>query len=302
MRTFRVTAGTVALLLTASAASAQVVDQKGLTLEAARRVIAAAVAEATRNDVGGAIAVVDAGGHLVALERRDGTFAAGAEISTGKARTAALFKKPTSFFEDVINNGRIAMAALPSLPDFTPLQGGVPIVIDGQVIGAVGVSGAASAKQDEEIAIIAAAAVEPTMAGTAMKAVTSATPTATYFDHDAVAAAFAKGEPLLEVPGYKVHASRRDGPGMAEVHLWETDVVYVAEGKATLVTGGTTLDAKETEPGQIRGSSIEGGEAHPLAKGDVIVIPSGVPHWFKEVEAPFLYFVVKPIAPKGDVS
>jgi uncharacterized protein GlcG (DUF336 family)/mannose-6-phosphate isomerase-like protein (cupin superfamily) len=298
MRKFMSTAGALCLLLTAASASAQVVDQKGLTLEAARQVITAAVAEARRNNAGGAIAVVDAGGYLVALERLDGTFTASAEISTGKARTAALFNKPTSFFEDVINKGRTAMAALPSLPDFTPLQGGVPIVVDGQVIGAVGVSGAASAKQDEEIATIAAAAVEPTMAG----ASPAAAVTAAYLDHDTVAAAFAKGQPLLEVPGYKVHASRRDGPGMAEVHLWETDVVYVVDGAATLVTGGTTVGAKETEPGQIRGVSIEGGEAHQLVKGDVIVIPNGVPHWFKEVQAPFLYFVVKPIAPKRDVS
>ncbi len=302
MHRFTSIAGALAFLLSAASASAQVVEQKGLTLEAARQVIAAAVAEAGRNHAGGAIAVVDAGGYLVALERLDDTFAAGAEISTGKARTAALFKKPTSFFEDVINKGRTAMAALPSLPDFTPLQGGVPIVVDGQVIGAVGVSGAASAKQDEEIATIAAAAVEPTMMGMGMRTAAAATPLTSYFDHDAVAAAFAKGEPLLELPGYKVNPSRRDGPGMAEVHLWETDVVYVVDGAATLVTGGTTIDPQETEPGQIRGAAIEGGETHQLAKGDVIVIPNGVPHWFKEVQAPFLYFVVKPIAPKGDVS
>jgi pyruvate/2-oxoglutarate dehydrogenase complex dihydrolipoamide dehydrogenase (E3) component len=70
----------------------------------------------------------------------------------------------------------------------------------------------------------------------------------------------------------------------------------------TLVTGGTTVDPKETEPGQIRGTAIEGGESHELAAGDVVVIPNGVPHWFKEVRAPLLYFVVKPIAPRGDVS
>ena len=149
MRTGMSIAGALAFLLTAGAASAQVVDQKGLTLEAAKRVIATAVAEARRNKVGGAIAVVDAGGHVVALERLDGTFAAGAEISIGKARTAALFRRPTSFFENVINQGRTAMAALPSLPDFTPLQGGVPIVVDGQVIGAVGVSGAVGGDKDE---------------------------------------------------------------------------------------------------------------------------------------------------------
>jgi glc operon protein GlcG len=291
-------AGAVALLLTAGA-HAQVVDQKGLTLEAAKRVIATAVAEARRNNAGGAIAVVDAGGHVVALERLDGTFPAGADISVGKARTAALFKKPTSFFEDVINRGRTAMAGLPSQPDFTPLMGGVPIVIDGQVIGAVGVSGAASAKQDDQIATLAAAAVEPTSPGMTPKPAAAVS----YFDHDKVKAAFAKGgEPLLKLPGYKVNPSRRDTPGQAEVHLWETDIVYVVEGAATLVTGGTTVDPKETEPGQIRGTSIEGGETHELAPGDVIVIPSGVPHWFKEVQAPFLYFVVKPISPKGDVS
>jgi glc operon protein GlcG len=299
MRKLMSIAGAFLFLLTAAGASAQVVEQKGLTLEAARRVIAAAVAEAKRNNAGGAIAVVDAGGHVVALERLDGTFAAGAEISIGKARTAALFRRPTSFFENVINQGRTAMAALPSLPDFTPLQGGVPIMAGDQVIGAVGVSGAASAKQDEEIAILAAAAVEPTMAG-AMPAAAPAT--TTYYDHDVVGAAFAKGEPLLEVPGYKVHASRRDAPGLAEVHLWETDVIYVLDGQATFVTGGTVVEPEATEPGQVRGTVIEGGTEHHLSKGDVIVVPNNQPHWFKEVSAPLLYFVVKPIAAKGDLS
>jgi glc operon protein GlcG len=295
-------AGALAFLLTAASASAQVVEQNALTLEAAKRVIAAAVAEARRNDVGGAIAVVDVGGHVIALERLDGTFAASADISIGKARTAALFRRPTSFFEEAINGGRTAMAALPSLPDFTPLQGGVPIMAGDEVIGAVGISGAASAKQDEEIATIAAAAVEPTKADMGMKAAASAASATTYLDHAAVANAFAKGQPLLEVPGYKVHASRRDAPGMAEVHLWETDVVYVVDGAATLVTGGTLVEPRATEPGQIRGPGITGGTEHHLTKGDVIVVPNNEPHWFKEVRAPFLYFVVKPIAPKGDVS
>ena len=299
MHSFMSIAGALALLLTAAGASAQVVEQKGLTLEAARRVIAAAVAEARRNEVGGAIAVVDAGGHVVALERLDGTFAASSDISIGKARTAALFRRPTSFFEDVINQGRTAMAALPSLPDFTPLQGGVPIVAEGQVIGAIGISGAASAKQDEEIAVLAAAAVEPSMAGAPSA---SGAMTTTYLDRDMVAAAFAKGQPLLEVPGYKVHVSRREAPGVAEVHLWETDVIYVLDGEAVFVTGGTVIEPQASEPGQVRGPAIEGGTEHHLAKGDVIVVPNNEPHWFKEVTAPFLYFVVKPIAPKGDVS
>jgi glc operon protein GlcG len=133
-----------------SIGSAQTMQKKGLTLDGAKKVIAAAVAEAkSKNAPGGAIAVVDEGGNLIAVERLDNTFAAGANISIGKARTAVLFKRPTKFFEDVINKGRTAMTAL---NDFTPLQGGIPIIVDGQIIGAVGASGAASAQQDEELA------------------------------------------------------------------------------------------------------------------------------------------------------
>ena len=140
----------------------QTMERKGMTLEGAKKVIAAAVAEArSKNAPGGAIAVVDEGGNLVAVERLDNTFAAGANISIGKARTAVLFKRPTKFFEDVINKGRTAMA---TLNDFTPLQGGIPIVVDGQVIGGVGVSGAASAQQDEELAIAGANALARTSA------------------------------------------------------------------------------------------------------------------------------------------
>jgi glc operon protein GlcG len=94
----------------------------------------------------------------MALERLDGTFAAGANISIGKARTAVLFKRPTKAFEDLIKNGRTAMVALPD-SFFTPLQGGVPITVDGQIVGGVGVSGAASAQQDEELAIAGASAL-----------------------------------------------------------------------------------------------------------------------------------------------
>ena len=139
------------VLALSSAGTAQTIEKQGLTLEGAKKVIAAAVAEAkSKNAPGGAIAVVDEGGNLVAVERLDHTFAAGANISIGKARTAALFKRPTKFFEDVINKGRSAMT---TLNDFTPLHGGIPISVDGQIIGAVGVSGAASAQQDEELAI-----------------------------------------------------------------------------------------------------------------------------------------------------
>ncbi len=82
---------------------------------------------------------------------------------------------------------------------------------------------------------------------------------------------------------------------MAEVHDWETDVVYVLDGAATVITGGRVVDSKVTEPGQVRGAAIEGGEVHRVAKGDVLVIPAGVPHWFRDVQGPLTYFVVKPI-------
>ena len=138
-------------------AESQTAQKKALTLDGAKKVIGASVAEAKKlNAPGGAIAVVDEGGNLIAVERLDGTFAAGANISIGKARTAALFKRPTKAFEDIINKGRTAMT---SLTDFTPLQGGVPIMVDGQIIGAIGVSGAASAQQDEDLALAGAAAL-----------------------------------------------------------------------------------------------------------------------------------------------
>jgi uncharacterized protein GlcG (DUF336 family)/mannose-6-phosphate isomerase-like protein (cupin superfamily) len=273
------------LFIAAVSAGAQVTEKKSITLEGANIVIAGAMAEAKKlNAPGGVIAVVDDGGNLVALERIDGTFAAGANISIGKAKTAALFKKPTKFFEDVIKNGRTSMVAL---EDFTPLQGGVPITVDGEIVGAVGVSGAASAQQDEELAIAGANALmskEPGDAGTAP---------VTYFDHDKVSAAFAKGMPLTEVANYKVHASRRTEPGVAEVHTKDTDIIYMLEGSATIVTGGNVVDGKTTAPDEIRGKEISGGETRSLNPGDVIIVPAGVPHWFKEVKGPVLYYVVK---------
>jgi uncharacterized protein GlcG (DUF336 family) len=137
--------------------AAQVADRKVLTLDGAKKVAAAAAANARAHGEGAAIAVVDDGGNLISVERLDGTFPAGARISIGKARTAALFKKPTAAFEDIIRNGRTPMIAL---EDFTPLQGGVPIVVDGAVVGAIGVSGAASAQRDEEVAKAGAAALQ----------------------------------------------------------------------------------------------------------------------------------------------
>jgi glc operon protein GlcG len=204
---------TAFILVMAVTSQAQVMEKKSLSLDGARKVIAAAEAEAKRlNAPGGVIAVVDDGGNLMALERLDGTFAAGANISIGKARTASA------------QNGSEAI---------------------------------------------------------------------TYFDKNKVSAAFAKGMPLIEISNYKVHASRRTEPGMAEVHVKDTDIIYVLEGSATLVTGGTVVDGKTTAQDEIRGAEISGGQAQKITKGDVIIVPAGTPHWFKDVQGPVLYYVVK---------
>jgi glc operon protein GlcG len=293
----RTMAALAVLAATAATAAAQVNNKKALNLEGARRVVAAAMAEAKRlNAPGGVVAVVDEGGNLVALERLDGTFTAGANISVGKAKTAVMFKRPTKFFEDVIKNGRTAMVAL---PDFTPLQGGLPIEFEGQVVGGVGVSGAASAQQDEEIAAAGASAFKQAAAkdgadganGAGMNGAEVA-----FFESVAVRAAFERGSVLVgegEGRNYMVHASRRERPGMAEVHGLDTDIIYVLDGAATFVTGGALVGGGETAPHEVRGASIEGGETRQLKRGDVITVPRGTPHWFKEVRGPFLYYVVK---------
>ena len=298
-----VTAIATVLVFTATSPS-QIIDKKSLDLEGAKTAIAAAVNYAKKNNApGGVIAVVDEGGNLMALERLDGTFAMGATISIGKARTAVLFKKPTRFFEELINKGRTAMTAVDG---FTPLIGGIPIVVEGQVVGGVGVSGAASANQDEELALAGAnalmggqtkteaAPISKEKPGSAIAAGTAQT--ATFVDPKKVSAAFAKGMPLLETAGYKVHASRRVEPGQAEIHTLDTDVIYVVDGSATLVTGGKALDTKEIAPDEIRGTKIEGGEEHQITKGEVIIIPNGVPHQFTAVSGELHYFVCKPTA------
>ena len=108
-----------------------------------------------------------------------------------------------------------------------------------------------------------------------------------------VRAAFAKGMPLLENDAFKIHASRREAAGGAEIHLRDTDTIYVLSGSANFVTGGRVVDARTIATDEIRGASIEGGDARRLAPGDVFVVPHGVPHWFQSVEGPLLYYVVK---------
>ena len=127
-------------------------DKKVLTLSAARKVIAAAEAEAIKRGLGVVIVVVDDSGTVIQLSRMDTAQVASVNVGIGKARTAAIYRRPSRVFEEQIRDGRIAALAL---ADATPLQGGVPILINAKVVGAVGVSGD-SPQVDEEIAIAGA--------------------------------------------------------------------------------------------------------------------------------------------------
>lgn len=115
----------------------------------------------------------------------------------------------------------------------------------------------------------------------------------TYIPGRLVDEGFAKGAVLVNAGGYMIHASRREADGLVEIHEADTDIIHVLEGTADLVTGGTIVDAKVIAPEEIRGASVRGGETRALSRGDVIVVPNGTPHWFRNVRGPLLYYVVK---------
>jgi glc operon protein GlcG len=199
-----------------------------------------------------------------------------------KARTAAIFRRPSKDFEDQTRNGRVAALALHGA---VSLQGGIPVMYQDHVIGAIGVSGASSADEDQELALIganAAAIFERSDEGGVFHA-----------DAATVARRFMTGGLLLDTEMYKVDAGRRVAAGEVELHTYVTDVMYVLEGEATVVTGGEVVDRRQVALGEYRGSSLTGGTAQPLRKGDVMVVPQGVPHWFQSVSGPLQYYVVK---------
>jgi uncharacterized protein GlcG (DUF336 family) len=278
-----------ALLATLSVSLANATDvtpASTLTLDGAKEVASHAVAHAKQVGApGGAIAVVDASGNLVYFEGLDGSFPAAWGISIGKARTAVAFRRPTRGLEDIINKGRTTMVTLPDVAPFTPLQGGVPVEANGRIVGAIGVSGASSAQQDDEIATAGAEGFKKTHANTTSAVI--------QVPKSAVDDGFRKDATLVTGDGFRVNASRRDGPGEAEVHLVDTDIFYITRGSATFVTGGTVDNPRNIAPNEIRGRSIVGGEERHLAAGEVITVPRGVPHWFKDVQTPFTYYVVK---------
>jgi glc operon protein GlcG len=242
-----------------------------LTYEGAHRACEAVGAEAARRGVHPVVSAVDAGGALIYLLRPDDAQVASVEVTTDKARTAAIYRRPSKDFEEQASGGRPSALHLARA---VPLQGGMPILHDGQVVGAIGVSGATSADEDQELATIGASALAASGNGTGNGAA--------FFPAEALEEKFQSGGLLLETSGYKIDAGRRSGPGAPELHEREVDVMRVVRGRATVVTGG-----------EIRGETIEGGTAQELGEGDVLAIPSGVPHQFVEVSNPFLYFVVK---------
>jgi uncharacterized protein GlcG (DUF336 family) len=261
-----------AVSIAAAATRFSTAEVPALTQEGAKFAADAVGAAAAQRGVAPVVSAVDAGGALVYLHRPDAAQVASVEVTTDKARTAAIYRRPSKDFEDQASGGRPSALHLARA---VPLQGGMPILYDGHVVGAIGVSGASSADEDQELAVIGAEAIaEARSNGRANGAV--------FFPSDSVTEKFATGGLLLETEGYKIDAGRREAPGVPELHEREVDVLRVVDGSATIVTGG-----------EIRGDRIEGGEERRLSEGDVVAIPSGVPHQFVEVTDPFLYFVVK---------
>jgi uncharacterized protein GlcG (DUF336 family) len=261
-----------AVSIAGAAADFSTTEVPALTQEGAKLVAEAVGAAAAARGVAPVVSAVDSGGALVFLHRPDAAQVASVEVTTDKARTAAIYRRPSKDFEDQASGGRPSALHLARA---VPLQGGMPIVHEGHVIGGVGVSGASSADEDQELAVIGARAL----------ASSDGRPNghrAHFFSSEDLNRKFAAGGLLLEEERFKIDAGRREGPGAPELHEAEVDVMRVVSGSATVVTGG-----------EIRGDRIEGGDTRRVAEGDVLAIPSGVPHQFIEVSDPFLYFVVK---------
>jgi uncharacterized protein GlcG (DUF336 family) len=244
-----------AVSLAGAAASFSTVEVPALSYETARAAAEAAGAEATARGVAPVVAVVDADGELVYLWRPDAAQVASVGVATDKARTAAIYRRPSRDFERQAANGR---ASALHLARAVPLQGGMPILVDGHVVGAVGVSGASSADEDQELAELGVAGAASGRNGKA-----------TYFPRTVVESG---GGILLDAGAYKLDAGLRTGPGETELHERDVDVMHVIEGTATITTGD---------------------DEHRLADGDVLAIPSGIPHRFVEASDPFRYLVVK---------
>jgi uncharacterized protein GlcG (DUF336 family) len=275
-----------AISIAGAAAEFSVAEVPALTYEGARMAAEAAGAVAAERGVAPVISAVDAGGALMYLVRPDSAQVASVEVTTDKARTAAIYRRPSKDFEDQASGGRPSALHLARA---VPLQGGVPIEYDGEVIGAIGVSGATDADEDRELAEIGARSLAAAIGARTNGSANGAE----HFPAAAVQERFRSGGLLLDQPGYKIDAGRREAPGEVEYHEHAVDVMHVVQGSATVVTGGSMVDPHEIAPGELRAAAAEGGDQHELREGDVFAIPNGVPHQFTEVSDPFLYFVVK---------
>lgn len=272
-----------AISLAGAQAAFSTVEVSVLTYEGARLAAEAVGAAAAQRGVAPVVSAVDAGGELIYLLRPDAAQVASVKVTTDKARTAAIYRRPSKDFEDQASHGRPSALHLARA---VPLQGGMPIVVEGEVVGAIGVSGASSADEDQELAMIGADAAAAAAARTNGNG-------AAFFSSEALRAKFAEGGLLLDSPRLKIDAGRRVSAGEVEYHERVTDVMHVVQGSATIVTGGEMVAAREVAAGELRAKAIEGGRSQELREGDVLAIPSGVPHQFVDVSDPFLYFVVK---------
>jgi glc operon protein GlcG len=270
-----------AVSLAGAAAQFSTTTVPALSAADARRVAETVAAESARRGVSPVCAVVDSGGDLMCVWRPDLAQVASVGVATDKARTAAIYRRPSKDFEDQAANGR---ASALHLARAVPLQGGIPIVRDRQVVGAVGVSGASSADEDQELATLGADALTPRDASSNGAA---------FFAGDTVREKFATGGLLFDAGTYKLDAGRRIAAGEVEYHAHTVDVMQVVEGSATLITGGEMVGARSVADGELRAQSLTGGDPRELSAGDVLAIPAGVPHQFTGVSDPFLYLVVK---------
>ena len=157
MTRFWLCAVAAVMALESRPAAGQLLDAKVLSIEAAKRMVAAAEAEARKNGWNVSIAVVDAAGELLLFHRMDDAPLTSVAISQGKARTAARFRRPTKALEDAVAGGRVALLAFEGL---VPVEGGVPVSAGGKVLGGIGVSGVTS-QQDAQVAQAGAAALSP---------------------------------------------------------------------------------------------------------------------------------------------
>jgi len=254
-----------AISIAGAAAAFTTAEVPALTYDGARMAAEAIGAAAAQRGVAPVVSAVDAGGELVFLVRPDAAQVASVQVTTDKARTAAIYRRPSKDFEDQASGGRPSALHLARA---VPLQGGMPIEYAGEVIGAVGVSGARSADEDQELAVIGVEAIAAALNGSSNGHANGAV----HFDREAVARKFEDGGLLVDGSAYKLDAGRRVEPGEVELHEHVIDVMHVVQGTATVVAGETT---------------------HELAEGDILTIPAGVPHQFTAVSDPFLYLVVK---------